>query len=47
MIFKPDLDPATTRNPPDDDSGNDGWLDGEEDKKHNGQVDAGERDPYL
>ena len=47
MIFKPDLDPATTTNPLNDDPDNDGWLDGEEDKNHNGRLDASERYPCL
>jgi hypothetical protein len=47
VIFKPDLDPSSTTDPLDDDSDNDGWLDGEEDKNHNGRLDASERDLCL
>jgi hypothetical protein len=47
-IFQPDLDPTTTSNPLDDDSDDDGQLDGEEDRNQNGRLDAGETDPsYL
>ena len=31
--------------PLDDDSDDDGWVDGEEDTNHNGKVDPGEKDP--
>lgn len=44
-IFQPDLDPGSTTDPLDDDTDNDGLLDGEEDANHNGKVDAGETDP--
>jgi hypothetical protein len=46
-IFQPDLEPSTKTNPLDKDSDNDGLLDGEEDKNHNGRVDAGESDPNF
>jgi len=38
------VDPTTTTDPTDDDSDNDGWLDGEEDQNYNGRMDAGEKD---
>ena len=44
-IFIPDQDPGTTTDPLDNDSDDDGWLDGEEDKDHDGKVDPGEKDP--
>jgi hypothetical protein len=44
-VFQPDLDPSTTTDPLDEDSDDDGLLDGEEDTNHNGRVDAGESDP--
>jgi len=44
-IFKPDADSTTKTNPADNDTDNDRWLDGQEDKNHNGKVDAGEKDP--
>ena len=44
-VFQSNLDPATTTDPLDDDSDNDGWLDGEEDQNYNGRVDVGEKDP--
>ena len=43
--FKPYLDPTTTTSPLDDDSDNDGLLDGEEDANHNGRVDSSEDNP--
>ena len=46
-IFKPDADSSTKTDPADDDTDNDRWLDGQEDKNHNGRVDAGEKDPNL
>ena len=46
-IFQPDLDPLTTTDPLDEDSDNDGRLDGEEDANHNGRVDPGETNPGL
>ena len=44
-IFQPDLDPATTTDPLDADSDDDGILDGAEDTNHDGVVDTGETDP--
>jgi hypothetical protein len=44
-VFQPDLDPSTITNPLDEDTDDDGWLDGEEDRNHNGQIDPGEKDP--
>jgi hypothetical protein len=44
-VFQSNLDPATTTEPLDGDSDNDGWLDGQGDIDHNGRVDAGEKDP--
>ncbi|WP_326522500.1 OmpA family protein [Archangium lipolyticum] len=44
-VFVPDADPSTTTNPLDADSDDDGITDGNEDKNHNGKVDAGETDP--
>ena len=44
-MFVPDADPTTTTDPLDEDSDNDGLLDGEEDANHNGRVDAGETNP--
>ncbi|MCP4625526.1 MAG: hypothetical protein GY850_18725, partial [bacterium] len=46
-LFQPDLDPSTTTDPLDDDSDNDGLLDGQEDANHNGRVDSGETDPTI
>ena len=43
--FQPDLDPATKTDPLNADTDGDGLKDGEEDKNHNGRVDAGETDP--
>lgn len=43
--FVPDADPATTTDPLDDDSDDDGLLDGNEDTDHNGAVGDGETDP--
>lgn len=37
-VFIADADPSTTTDPLDDDSDNDGKLDGEEDENHNGRV---------
>jgi len=45
-VFKPDLDPLTTTNPLLENSDADGINDGDEDKNHNGRLDAGESDPY-
>jgi len=47
VIYKPDLDPATTTNPLDSDTDDDGLLDGEEDVNQNGRVDSGETDPVV
>ena len=44
-VFVADLDPATTTDPLDDDSDDDGLLDGEEDANQNGRLDDGETDP--
>jgi len=44
-MFQPDIDPTTTTNPLDADTDDDGIADGDEDKNHNGRVDAGETDP--
>ncbi len=44
-VFIPDADPNTVTDPLDNDSDNDGLLDGEEDENHNGRVDEGESDP--
>jgi hypothetical protein len=44
-IFQPDLDPLTTTDPLLRDSDGDGYSDGDEDKNHNGKVDAGESNP--
>ena len=44
-VFIPDADLSTTTDPLDDDSDNDGLLDGEEDIDGNGRVDDGENDP--
>ena len=44
-VFIADADPSTTTDPLDDDTDNDGLLDGEEDANHNGEVDDGEKDP--
>lgn len=44
-IFQPDQDDTTTTDPLDDDTDNDGKLDGEEDANQNGRVDEGETDP--
>ena len=44
-VFVPDADPTTTTDPLDEDSDDDGQLDGEEDANHNGRVDAGETNP--
>ena len=43
--FQPDLDPSTHSNPLLEDSDGDGIFDGDEDRDHNGRVDAGEGDP--
>jgi len=43
--FIPDAHPATWTSPTDDDHDDDGILDGNEDKNHNGKVDGGETDP--
>jgi uncharacterized repeat protein (TIGR01451 family)/MYXO-CTERM domain-containing protein len=43
--FTPDADPATTTSMVDPDSDDGGVRDGAEDVDHDGQVDAGERDP--
>ena len=43
--FQPDLDPATKTDPLNADTDGDGLKDGEEDKNHNGRVDARETDP--
>jgi hypothetical protein len=45
VIFIPDADSTTKTDPADKDTDKDRWLDGEEDKNHNGRVDAGETDP--
>jgi len=44
-IFQPDFDPFTITDALDDDSDDDGWMDGVEDANHNGRVDAGETNP--
>jgi hypothetical protein len=44
-FFIPDADSSTTTNPLIEDTDFDGFLDGQEDRNHNGRVDAGERDP--
>jgi hypothetical protein len=44
-VFQPDLDPTSSTDPLDADTDDDGWLDGQEDKNHNGRVDAGEKNP--
>ncbi len=41
-IFQPDVDPATTTDPLDDDSDDDNLLDSEEDANHDGNQDDGE-----
>ena len=46
-VFIPDSDPGSTTDPLDEDSDNDGRLDGEEDKNQNGRVDSGETDPFV
>ena len=46
-VFIADADPSTTTNPLDDDSDNDGMLDGDEDKNHNGALNSGETDPNV
>jgi MYXO-CTERM domain-containing protein len=43
--FVPDSDPTTTTDPLDPDTDGGGVSDGEEDRNHDGQVDAGECDP--
>jgi hypothetical protein len=45
-IFQPDLDPLTTTDSLLQDSDGDGYSDSDEDKNHNGKVDAGESNPY-
>ena len=44
-VFVRDADPTTTTDPLDEDSDDDGLLDGEEDLNGNGRVDDGETDP--
>jgi len=44
VIFNPDLYPATTTNPLNDDFNNNGWLDGEENQNLYGREDVGEKD---
>jgi hypothetical protein len=44
-VFQPDLDPSTTTDPLLSDFDGDGYSDDEEDKNHNGRVDAGENNP--
>ena len=44
-FFIPDADSNTFTDPLDDDTDNDGLLDGEEDTNYNGRVDEGETDP--
>lgn len=46
-IFQADLDPATKTDPLNADTDGDGVKDGDEDKNHNGRVDAGETDPTV
>ena len=46
-VFQPDMDDTTTTDPLDEDSDNDGLLDGQEDANHNGEVDGGETDPNV
>ncbi|MEM3396750.1 MAG: CARDB domain-containing protein [Thermoplasmata archaeon] len=46
-LFVADTDPVTTTNPGDDDSDDDGIIDGNEDVNRNGQVDSGETNPGL
>jgi hypothetical protein len=45
--WTPDADSATTTDPRDADTDNDGLLDGDEDFNHNGRVDAGESNPNV
>src|SRR5205085_2461772 len=47
LVFVADADTLTTTNPLDNDSDDDLILDGNEDKNHNGRVDAGETNPNL
>ena len=44
-VFQDNEDPSTTTDPLDADTDDDGLADGEEDPKHNGRVDPGEKDP--
>ena len=44
-VFIPDTDPSATTNPLDDDTDDDGLMDGSEDADRDGLVDAGETDP--
>jgi hypothetical protein len=45
--FQPDLDPSTHTDPLKADTDGDGIKDGDEDKNHNGRVDAGETNPDV
>ncbi len=46
-IFQPDLDTGSTTDPLICNFDDDGLNDGQEDKNHNGRVDAGESDPLI
>ncbi|UCF07472.1 MAG: hypothetical protein JSW28_07425, partial [Thermoplasmata archaeon] len=46
-IFVIDYDPSTHTNPKDDDTDDDGWLDGMEDPNFNGSVENNEIDPNM
>ncbi len=46
-VFKRDMDPSTITDPLNQDTDYDGVMDGQEDKNHNGRVDADEQDPTI